>query len=165
MTKLELLELVVGRARTNGFAFRRWYTTHLGRTWDTAAEAIHALGDERRYYALLFSHEFARGFWKSGTEMTFQVATQQFPRRAADGTIKTVVRKGYTRRLTREDAWRYHLREMALAEEPLRYIRRFLPIAEELEPELQPPPETPIDDPRFIIDEEDLLEDENEDEA
>lgn len=160
MTKQELLELVVGRARTNGFAFRRWYTANLGREWQTAAEAITTLGDERRYYALLFSHEFARNFWKAGTEMTFQVATQEFPRRSVDGSIKTVVRKGYTRRLTREDVWRYHLREMAVAEEPLRYIRRFLPIAEELDPQPDVPAQAETRDPRFIIDEEDLLEDE-----
>lgn len=161
MTKQELLELVVGRARVNGFTFRRWYTVHLGREWQTSAEAFAVLCAERRYYALLFSHEFARSFWKAGTEMTFQVATQQFPRRSSDGSIKTVMRKGYTRRLTRGDVWRYHLREMALAEEPLRYIRRFLPIVEELEPEPQPSTETEQQtrDPRFIIDEEDLLED------
>lgn len=160
MTKQELLELVVGRARTNGFTFRRWYTAHLGREWQSATEAITALGDERRYYALLFSHEFARNFWKAGTEMTFQVPRHEFPRRGVDGTIRTVVRKGYTRRLTREDAWRYHLREMAAAEEPLRYIRRFLPIAEELDPQPDAPAQTETRDPRFIIDEEDLLEDE-----
>ena len=161
MTRHELLELVIGRARSNGFAFRRWYTAHLGREWQTAADAITTLGDERRYYALLFSHEFARYFWKAGTQMTFQVPRQEFPRRSVDGSIKTIVRKSYTRRLTREDAWRYHLREMALAEEPLRYIRRFLPIAEELEPEPLPIAEAEPHDPRFIIDEEDLLEDES----
>ena len=158
MTKQELLELVVGRARTNGFAFRRWYTAHLGREWKTAADALTALCDERRYYALLFSHEFARNFWKAGTAMTFQVAAQEFSRRGSDGSIKTVIRKGHTRRLTREDAWRYHLREMAVTDEPLRYIRRFLPISEDLEPEAQPAPADPTRDPRFIIDEEDLLE-------
>ena len=161
MTKQELLELVVGRARTNGFPFRRWYTAQLGREWQTSAEALAALCAERRYYALLFSHEFARSYWKPGTEMTFQVPRQEFPRRSADGTIKTVVRKGYTRRLIREDAWQYHLSQMAMTEEPLRYIRRFLPIAEELDPEPQPEtePERPAHDPRFIIDEEDLLSD------
>lgn len=161
MTKKELLELVIGRARTNGFPFRRWYTAHLGREWQTGSEAVTALCAERRYYALLFSHEFARSFWKAGTEMFFQVPIQEFPRRSRDGSIKTVVRKGYTRRVTREDAWRYHLREMVAAEEPLRYIRRFLPIVEELDSEAPPvvAQEGTAHDPRFIIDEEDLLED------
>jgi hypothetical protein len=44
-----------------------------------------------------------------------------------------VSRKGYTRRSGREDAWKYHLRELAMAEEPLRYMRRYLRVEEEME--------------------------------
>ena len=65
--------------------------------------------------------------------MTFQVPTQSFTRRKADGTIATVVRKAYTRRSTRDDAWRYHLRELAVAEEPLRYMRKYLRVDEDLD--------------------------------
>jgi hypothetical protein len=90
------------------------------------------LAKERRYYALLFSHEFASSFWKAGETMTFQVATQTFQRRMADGSIGTVTRKAYTRRSAREDAWKYHLRELAVAEEPLRYMRRYLRVEEDL---------------------------------
>jgi hypothetical protein len=93
------------------------------------------LAAERRYYALLFSHEFASMFWKPGETMTFQVATQTFTRRMKDGSIGTVKRKGYTRRSAREDAWLYHLKEMAAAEEPLRYMRRYLRVEDELEEE------------------------------
>jgi hypothetical protein len=60
------------------------------------------------------------------------VATQTFTRRKKDGTIGVVTRKPYTRRSTRDDAWRYHLRELAVAEEPLRYMRRYLRVDEEL---------------------------------
>ena len=44
-----------------------------------------------------------------------------------DGSIGTVKRKAYTRRSAREDAWLYHLKELAGTEEPLRYMRRYLP--------------------------------------
>ena len=57
---------------------------------------------ERRYYALLFSHEFASNFWKSGNLITFQVPQQSFNRRMADGSIGIVNRKAYTRRTARE---------------------------------------------------------------
>lgn len=132
MTRLELLKIIVVRARTNGFEFRRWYGSRLGLPWISADAAIACLEQQRRYYALLFSHEFAMAFWKPGEEITFQVAAQTFQRRAPDGTIQTVTRKPFTRRSARRDAWRYHLREMALAEEPLRYIRRYLHVEEEL---------------------------------
>ena len=132
MTRLELLKIVIGRARANGFELRRWYTNRLGLPWTSAADALAALEQHRRYYTLLFSHDFAMAFWKPGVEITFQVPAQSFQRRMPDGTVQTVQRKPFIRRSARKDAWRYHLREMALAEEPLRYIRRYLNVDDEL---------------------------------
>jgi hypothetical protein len=133
MTRVELLQLLVGQARSNGFEFRRWFTRRLGLPWVDTPSAIAALSLERRYYALLFSHEFAQTFWKPGEKITFLVAAQTFKRTRPDGTVGTVSRKGYTRRSGREDAWKYHLRELAMAEEPLRYMRRYLRVEEEME--------------------------------
>src|SRR5579875_3623226 len=100
MTRLELLQLLIGQARSNGFEFRKWYTGKLGLSWPGGTQAVESLANEKRYYALIFSHEFARAFWKPGEEMVFQVPTQSFQRRMRDGSIGTVVRKGYTRRRT-----------------------------------------------------------------
>jgi len=133
MTRFELVHLLVAQARANGFEFRKWYIAKLGLPWETTRQAVEMLCAERRYYALLFSHEFASSFWKAGERITFQVPTQSFTRRKKDGTIGTVVRKGYTRRSTRDDAWRYHLRELAVAEEPLRYMRKYLRVEEDLD--------------------------------
>ncbi len=132
MTRTELLQIVIGRARANGFEFRRWYTTRLGMPWINSSAALTLLETQRRYYALLFSHEFAIAFWKAGEEITFSVPAQSFQRIRPDGSIATVQRKGFTRRSSRRDAWRYHLRQMALAEEPLRYIRKYLNVEDEL---------------------------------
>lgn len=132
MTRLELLQLVVGRARANGFEFRRWYTTRLGLPWISSEAALALLDAQRRYYALIFSHEFARTFWKPGAEITFDVPPQVFRRSMPDGSIRTVHRKPFVRRSSRPNAWRYHLRQMALAEEPLRYLRKYLHIEEDL---------------------------------
>jgi hypothetical protein len=136
MTRFELLHLLVAQARANGFEFRKWYISRLGLPWQTTRHAVEALSEQRRYYALLFSHEFASSFWKAGERITFQVPTQTFTRRKADGTIGTVSRKAYTRRSARDDAWRYHLRELAVAEEPLRYMRKYLRVEDELDLEL-----------------------------
>ncbi len=132
MTRSELLHLLVGQARANGFQFRKWYVGKLGLPWTDAQKAIEVIAIERRYYALLFSHDFASHFWKAGELMTFEVPTQTFKRKMADGSIGTVSRKAYTRRSAREDAWKYHLRELAMAEEPLRYMRRYLRVEEDL---------------------------------
>jgi len=133
MTKAQLIRLLVGQARANGFEFRKWYTGKLGRPWESAEKALDDLQDERRYYVLLFSHEFASHFWKAGEPITFQVPNQTFKRRMADGSIGSVTRKSYIRRSAREDVWRYHLRELAVAEEPLRYMRRYLRVNEDLD--------------------------------
>lgn len=137
MTRLELLKIVVGRARTNGFEFRRWYTARLGVPWISAEAALALLESQRRYYALLFAHEFAESFWKPGSEITFEVPGGSFQRRSSTGEIITVKRKSFTRRSARKDAWRFHLREMALADEPLRYIRKYLAVEEDLTEDLE----------------------------
>jgi hypothetical protein len=138
MTKYQLLQLLIGQARVNGFEFRKWYVSKLGLPWTNVAQAIESLTEQRRYYVLLFSHEFASHFWKSGEQITFQVPTQTFQRRKADGTIGTVTRKGYTRRSAREDVWRYHLRELAVAEEPLRYMRKYLRVIDDVDNDPDP---------------------------
>jgi hypothetical protein len=138
MTRLELLTVLVARARANGFEFRRWYTTRLGLPWISAEASLALLEQQRRYYALVFSHEFACAFWKAGADITFQVPGQSYQRRKSDGTLTTVHRKPFQRRSARKDAWMYHLREMAAAEEPLRYLRRYLNIEEELTGDLAP---------------------------
>ena len=135
MTRLELLQLLVSQARANGFEFRRWYMLRLGLPWKTPSEAISTLVEQRRYYALLFSHEFAASFWKAGRQITFQVPAKSFTRKMADGKIGLVERKGYVRRSARQNAWLYHLREMAASEDPLRYMRRYLCVEEDLDTE------------------------------
>lgn len=138
MTRLELLQLVVARARAHGFELRRWYTTRLGLPWISAEAAVRLLEQQRRYYALVFAHEFASTFWKPGADLTFDVPARSFERVMPDGTTRTVQRKSFIRRSARPEAWRYHLREMALAEDPLRYLRKYLHIEEQLDPETEP---------------------------
>jgi hypothetical protein len=132
MTRLELLTIVVGRARSHGFEFKKWYVGRMHLPWISAEASLTLLDQQRRYYALVFSHEFARAFWKDGEEITFAVPAQIFTRVLPDGTRKVVERKPFTRRSARRDAWRYHLREMALAEDPLRYLRKYLNVEEDL---------------------------------
>jgi hypothetical protein len=132
MTKKDLLQLLVMRARTNGFDLRGWYKSKIESDWHGLEAALETLASGHRYYALLFSHEFARAFWKHGTQIQFVVPTQHFTRLNAKGQRVTVTRKAYTRRTLKPNAWKYHLREMATSQEALHYIRRFLVTHEEL---------------------------------
>lgn len=132
MTRKELIHLLILQARANGFDFRKWYEDKIGKDWTTMRAAADTLSRGNRYYALLFSHQFARHFWKAGRQIQFIVPTQEFKRINGRGEEITVVRKAYTRRTMRSNAWEYHLREMVSMEEPLRYIRRFLVTEEEV---------------------------------
>jgi hypothetical protein len=136
MTRRELIRLLIQRARAHGFEFRRWYQAHIEPEWKDVEGAIGTLEVGRRYYALLFSHEFARHFWKKGTQITFLLPSKEYTRRNRKGEVVTIQRKSFTRRTSRSTSntlWQYHLEQMAVWEEPLRYIRRFILTEEELE--------------------------------
>jgi hypothetical protein len=126
MTRQELLRIVIRQARANGFQFRRWYLAAIDPSWNSFDDAVDLLAQGRRYYSLLFAHEFARAFWKQGSQISFVVPAATYTRRDKEGRIVTVTRKPFTRRTLKADVWKYHLREMAANDEPLRYIRRFL---------------------------------------
>ena len=126
MTRQELLRIVIRQARTNGFPFRRWFQVAVDPSWSSFEHAVELLAQGRRYYSLLFAHEFARSFWKQGSQISFLVPAASYTRRDKEGRIVTVTRKPFTRRTLKADVWKYHLREMAAHDEPLRYIRRFL---------------------------------------
>ena len=133
MTRQELLRIVIRQARTNGFPFRRWFQVAVDPSWTSFDDAVELLAQGRRYYVLLFAHEFARSFWKQGSQISFLVPAASYTRRDKEGRIVTVTRKPFTRRTLKADVWKYHLREMAAQLEPLRYIRRFLLIEGDVE--------------------------------
>lgn len=136
MTRRELLRMLILRARAHGFEFRKWYQTNIETEWKDLDQAIGVLDGGRRYYALLFSHEFARNFWKKGTPITFMLPSREYTRLDKKGQVVTIQRKGFTRRTSRSTSntvWQYHLEQMAVWEEPLRYIRRFIMTDDELE--------------------------------
>jgi hypothetical protein len=136
MTRKELLRIVILRARVHGFEFRPWFQSNLEPEWPGFDQALALLSSGRRYYALLFSHDFASHFWKKGTQITFLLPSQEYTRLDANGKVVTIKRKSFTRRSSRSTSntvWQYHLEQMAVWDEPLRYIRRFIITEEELE--------------------------------
>jgi hypothetical protein len=132
MTRKEVLLMLLNQAHANGFEFRRWYQANISAQWAGAEEAISLLSTESRFYALVFSHEFARALWKKGAQMNFIVPASTYSRIDGKGEVMTITRKPFTRRTIKADVWKYHLRQMALSEDPIRYLKRFLPTHEDL---------------------------------
>jgi hypothetical protein len=127
MNRKEILRLVLNQAQFNGFEFRRWFQYSVQPIWPGAEPALNLLDGEGRHYALLFSHEFARCYWRSGAKMSFAVPTITYPRVTPAGEVVYVTRRPFTRRTIKPDVWKYHLRQMAAAEDPIHYLCRFLP--------------------------------------
>lgn len=128
MNRKEMLRRLLSQAQFNGFAFKSWYRRHIQPEWPGAQQALDRLSIEGHYYTLLFSHEFARCFWKTGAQMSFTVPGITYPRVTTRGEVVQVTRKPFTRRTIKADVWKYHLRQMAATEDPIGYLTRFLPV-------------------------------------
>jgi hypothetical protein len=127
MNRKELLRLLLNQAQFNGFEFRNWFQANMQVSWPGTEQALNLLASESRYYALLFSHDFARSYWRTGARISFVVPSITYPRVNRRGEVVQVTRKPFTRRTIKPDVWKYHLRQMAAAEDPMTYLRRFLP--------------------------------------
>jgi hypothetical protein len=127
MNRKETLRLLLNQAQFNGFEFRHWFVSNVQPIWPGAEQAITLLAGEGRHYTLVFSHEFARCFWRTGAKMSFMVPSITYPRVTANGEVVQVTRRPFTRRTIKPDVWRYHLRQMAAADDPINYLCRFLP--------------------------------------
>ena len=122
MTRTELLQRLITQARESGFEFRKWFRQDTARPWTGASEAVDWLAQGSRAHMLLFSHSFARAFFRQGERLRFIQPALAYQRVGPNGSVQSVQRRAHTRQSNREDVWRYHLREMALAEDPLRYL-------------------------------------------
>lgn len=132
MDRKEMLRLLINQAQFNGFEFRRWFHAHIRPLWPGTDAAIALLAEEGRHYTLLFSHEFACCFLRTGSEMSFRVPATTYPRVNSQGDVIQVTRKPFTRRTIKPDVWKYHLRQMAVADNPIHYLCRFLPPADQV---------------------------------
>jgi hypothetical protein len=127
MSRVELLRLLLNQAQFNGFEFRHWFQTQIRPVWPGAEQALVVLASEGRYFALLFSAEFAQCFWRTGALISFSVPSVTYPRVNSRGEVVQVTRKPFTRRTIKPDVWKYHLRQMASSGDPVAYLCRFLP--------------------------------------
>jgi hypothetical protein len=133
MDRKEMLRRLVNQALFNGFEFRQWFQSHVLPTWPGTEQALTLLASEGRHYTLLFSHDFARSFWRAGSHISFSVPATSYQRVNSRGEVIDVTRKSFTRRTNKPDVWKYHLRQMAAADDPVAYLYRFLPMPDQPE--------------------------------
>jgi len=127
MKRKEMLRQLLNQAQFNGFEFRLWFLANVQPSWPGAEQALTLLAGEGRHHTLLFSHEFVRSFWRTGSQISFSVPGVTYSRVNGAGNVVVVTRKPFTRRTVKHDVWKYHLRQMAVADDPIDYLCRFLP--------------------------------------
>lgn len=98
MTTEEILKRAIEKAVNNGYRY----------TFDEVTEF-----KAGRYNGIIFSHEFAKAFWGE-EEIEWEVHCEPLDR-------------GYDcYEPTHAPAWRYHLQQMVLEEDKIRYLEKFL---------------------------------------
>jgi hypothetical protein len=127
MSRDEKLLTLIRKAETNGFELRDFFQSNIAPEWPGSEKAITMLSTEGRLAALIFSHDFAKAFWKRGAKMQFVVPGSSYSRLNAKGQVVTINRKAFTRRTIKPDVWQYHLRQMITSDDPIAYLDRFLP--------------------------------------
>jgi hypothetical protein len=132
MMRKDVLRLLLNQAQFNGFEFRRWFMANVQPIWPGAEQALALLAGEGRHFTLLFSHEFASAFWRSGAQISFSVPSMTYARVNSQGEVVQVTRKPFTRRTVKPNVWKYHLSQMAASADPVEYMARFLPADHQL---------------------------------
>lgn len=110
MTNEEILKAAIEKAIKNGWnsVLEHWGAVKsielstangMGWVWYEAGD-----GEQFNLFAVVFSHDFAKAFW-------------------GDEEINTDDSDEYWVPLP---AWKYHLQQMVIAEEPLKYLEKFL---------------------------------------
>jgi len=109
MTNEQILKKAIEKAVKNGWE-----------AWNTQEGyyTIEILIRERRYYSIIFSHDFARAFWGDGKR------NEEYIDYATKKPVYSYQISGnnwsYLKR------WQHHLQQMVLEEEPLKYLEKFL---------------------------------------
>ena len=120
MKNKQILKKVIERAVKNGY---QWHTLHWSQNRLKEGVIEH----------IIFSHDFAKHFWGEGlhSEQNYEqvIIREEIPSIDENYEIVGVVKedkiemRGY---LSIIPYWQYHLQQMVLEEEPLKYIEKYL---------------------------------------
>lgn len=106
MTEKEILEESINIAENNGYRINSPFVYYFKNKGICLKEqAIEILQKD-----IIFSHEFAQAFWPDNEEDTF---------------IKSDIKELVVFE-KQKSSWRFHLKQMVLEENPLKYLEKFL---------------------------------------
>ena len=114
MNNKEILTKAIEKAVENGLT---WYTKTSTEDIIDLYVNIHDDLLRGRYREIIFSHDFAKAFWgEKDYEYTEELTAEEWA--GGNGNHYGAYFVGLE--------WQYHLQQMVLEEEPLKYIERFI---------------------------------------
>lgn len=125
MTNQEILTKAIEKALKNGLDLKSCYENSVikekfigSNVYDDNQWIISCLTNkyfEDMYMKLIFSHEFAKAFW--GEELV----VPSYPKSLNDDYVEDAITVDDMIKL-----WQYHLQQMVLKEEPIKYLEKFI---------------------------------------
>ncbi len=121
MTNEEILKQAIEKAINGGYETEFSLSEEIG-YWLTQSE------EKGGEFPLIFSHDFAKAFWDLGK-------AEKFDNVSEDGTV---IARYCEKKCKQHDGycpeskghlhynWQYHLQQMVLEKEPLKYLKKFL---------------------------------------
>ncbi len=118
----QILQKAIERAESNGFIFIKWWSNKLykkyGKNYDMDFIKNVVISDSKVYINLIFNHDFAICFW--GIEQVCEHSGHKFDKNICwlhyEDNINCYGIENY----------KYHLQQMILEKEPLKYLEKFL---------------------------------------
>ena len=132
MTDEEILKKAIEKAAKNDFDIYDGGGDELEKVHKVYlkhhAVEIHAkpFDIEGDLYGLIFSHAFAKAFWGEKKRpgvigLPHQILKDEMEGKSAEGNLyKAIIKREYV------PEWQYHLQQMVLEENPLKYLEKFL---------------------------------------
>jgi len=102
MTNEEILNKAIEKAEKNGFI-------------ESEMRHFELLGHPRPYEYVIYNHDFAKAFWG-------EARVENLP--PIRNEVGIVIAR--PRGIVSHKGWQYHLQQMVLEEDPIKYLERFL---------------------------------------
>ena len=135
MTNEQILEKAIEKAVHNGYEPEPKWALHLKR-WAKDPDSFALCSDECFYYGIVFSHDFAKAIWGMGMissccEVSISRTTAEIIKMFGKDHESNMFYCSKCENMIVEEvyatnAWQYHLQQMVLEEEPLKYLEKFL---------------------------------------
>lgn len=116
MKSEKILEQVFEKAIKNGWQFP-WGKWNIWSDFAPLNKVIEWSIDTGFYYSIIFSHDFARAFWDRKRRLC---------KRCGKDRHKSYASKVSCEMAYYIPAWRYHLQQMVIQEDPIKYLEKFL---------------------------------------